>query len=147
MIDLASCGLTMARSLRSIGLPVRQTTRVLPRSPHRWRIASSISTLSCSARTTATGLRSLSFAIASSERIVKIESDQSRISVCPCSITNERPLRRSPSFESSPVAITPISALTMKMPPSVTSSIRIRNVQPPTSLPIVPGSSVCSRTR
>ena len=30
MIDCASCGLTISRSFRSSGLPVRQMTRVLP---------------------------------------------------------------------------------------------------------------------
>ncbi len=144
-IERASCGFTISRSERSIGLPVRQTTRVLPSAGTFARIASSISTLSRSARITTTGSRSFAFATASSERIVKIVSAHPRISVWPLSTTKERPLRSSWSFVSSPDAITPINALTISTPPSVTRSITSRNGQPPPSPAIVPASSVCRR--
>ena len=77
--------------------------------------------------------------------IVKIDSDQPRITVWSFSSTIERPRRRSASLESMPLAITPISALTMNSPPRVSTSRVSRNRQVPSSPPMVPGSRVCSR--
>ncbi len=85
--------------------------------------SSSMSTLSRSARITITGSLRLSLARVSSEMIVKIDSDQPRMTVCSSSSTIERPRRRSASLESMPLASTPIRALTMNSPPSVSSSI------------------------
>ena len=56
-------------------------------------------------------------------RIVNTWSDQPRIRVWPCSSTSERPLRRSSILPSMPDVSTPISVLTMKMPPRVTPSM------------------------
>ena len=72
--------------------------------------------------------------------IVKTCGDQPRMTVWPCSTMRERPLRMSASRASMPLDRAPISALMTKMPPSVTSSIRIRKAQP-WSPPIVPESS------
>ena len=137
--------LLSARSSMSIGEPERHTTRV-PRSSGTLALSSSsISTLSRSARITITGLWRLSLARVSSRMIVKIESDQPRMTVCSFSSTIERPRRRSASLVSMPAAITPISALTMNSPAMVSASIVSRNRQRPTSPPIVPGSSACRR--
>ena len=57
------------------------------------------------------------------------------------SITRERPLRSSSSLSSMPLFSTPMSVLTMKMPPSVTTSIATRKPTP-ASPPMVPASSV-----
>ena len=107
--------------------------------------SSSMSTLSRSARITITGSLRLSLASVSSEMIVKIDSDQPRITVCSSSSTIERPRRRSASLESMPLASTPIRALTMKRPPRVSASIVSWNRQVPSSPPMVPGSRACSR--
>ena len=56
--------------------------------------------------------------------IVKIDSDQPRITVWSFSSTIERPRRSSDSLESMPLAMTPIRALTMKSPPTVSSEQR-----------------------
>ncbi len=71
----------------------------------------------------------------------KIEGDQLRMIVWSLSRTRERPLRSSSSLLSTPALSTPISAETTKMPPSVTTSMTMRNAQP-ASPPIVPESSV-----
>jgi hypothetical protein len=63
--------------------------------------------------------------------------------VWPVSITIDRPLRSSSRRASSPVVSTPMSALTMKMPPNVIRSISPRNGIPPLSPASVPGSSEC----
>ncbi len=55
--------------------------------------------------------------------------------------TSDRPLRRRSIWFSMALFNTPIRALTMKMPPSVTSSITPRKAKP-WSLPMVPASSV-----
>ena len=130
----------------SIGDPDRQMTRVPRRSGTLARISSSISTLSRSARTTRTGLRRLSLAMLSSLMIVKMLSDQPRITAWSRSSTTDRPRRRSASLVSIPAAITPIRALTMNRPPMVSASIVRTNRQaPPSSPATVPGSSACSR--
>ena len=129
----------------SIGEPDRQITLVPRRSGTLALSSSSMSTLSRSARITTTGSLRLSLATVSSLMIVKIDSDQPRITVWSFSSTIERPRRSSPSLESMPLAITPIRALTMNRPPRVSASRVSRNRQLPSSPPIVPGSSVCSR--
>ena len=83
----------------------------------------------------------LALATASSEMMSKIDGDQLRMIVWSFSSTRERPLRNSSSLLSTPALSTPISAETMKMPPSVTISMTMRNAQP-TSPPIVPASRV-----
>ena len=117
------------RSSMSIGEPERQTTRVPRRSGTLTLSSSSMSTLSRSARITMTGSLRLSLACVSSEMIVKIESDQPRITVWSSSSTIERPRRRSASLESMPLARTPIRALTMNRPPRVSASRVSRNRQ------------------
>ena len=67
MIERAALRLTISRSVRSSGLPVRQTSRVLPVSPRRCRSRSSISTLSCSARIAMAARRRLRLASTSSD--------------------------------------------------------------------------------
>jgi hypothetical protein len=76
--------------------------------------------------------------------MVKIFGDQLRISVWSLSTTNDRPLRNSSSLPSMPLLMTPIRALTMKMPPRVTPSMAKRN-PPPSSPPMVPESRVRMR--
>jgi len=78
--------------------------------------------------------------------IVKIESDQPRITVWSFSSTIERPRRRSASLVSMPAAITPMRALTMKRPAIVSTSIvsRKRHWRSP-SPATVPGSSAWKR--
>ena len=146
MTERAVGWLLSARSSRSIGEPERQITRVPRRSGTLARRISSISTLSRSARTTITGFLRLSLARVSSRMIVKIESDQPRMTVWSFSRTVERPRRRSASLASMPVAITPMSALTMKRPAMVSSSIvsRKRHWKSP-SPATVPGSSAWKR--
>ena len=102
--------------------------------------SSSMSTLSRSARITITGSLRLSLASVSSEMIVKIDSDQPRMTVWSSSSTIERPRRRSASLESMPVARTPISALTMNRPPRVSASIVSR--KPPASGVAADGAGV-----
>ena len=110
--------LTSSRSDMSSGLPVRQTIRVLPVEPSRWRSASSISTLSWSARIAMTDLPRLRLASTSSETTVKTWSDQPTITVWSLSATGERPLRSWSIFWLRPLVSRPTSALTTKMPPS-----------------------------
>ncbi|MGY5080932.1 hypothetical protein ACWIGX_28215 [Streptomyces nigrescens] len=76
---------------------------------------------------------------------VKTCSDQPSTIVCPRSISRDLPLRSSWIRASRPVVSTPMSELTMKIPPMVTSSMNARNGGRPVSPPIVPGSSVRSR--
>ncbi len=145
MIDLAVSGRAIARSRRSITLPVRQMTRVPRRSGNRVRMASSISTLSRSARITTAALRSLSLAIDSSESTVKTRSDQPSTSVWPVSSTGERPLRSSPRRWSTAVAITPMKALKMMMPANVSVSWRaMKSAFEVSSAVTVPASMTCS---
>ena len=120
----------------SIGEPERQITLVPRRSGTLTLSSSSMSTLSRSAMITMTGSLRLSLARQSSLMIVKIDSDQPRITVCSFSSTIDRPRRRSDSLVSMPLAMTPISALTMNRPPMVSSSIVRRNPHPPTSPPM-----------
>ena len=141
MIERDVCGDTIARSARSVGSPERQITRVLRRLGTLAAISSSISTLSLSAMMTMRGRRRLALAMLSSLRMSKTDADQLKMMVWSFSSTSERPLRSSSSLPSSPVESTPISAETMKMPPSVTASITARKPQP-VSPPIVPESSV-----
>ena len=144
--DRAVRWLLRARSSMSIGEPERQITRVPRKSSTLARRSSSISTLSRSASTTITGLRRLSLAMVSSRTIVKIESDQPRITVWSFSSTIERPRRSSASLVSMPAAITPISALTMNRPPIVSTSIVSRKRHCPAPSPAtVPGSSAWKR--
>ena len=143
-MDAASCGLTRSRSACSVGQPVRHTTRNPEREPSRPRISSSISTLSRSARIATHGRRSLSLATASSEMIVKSCSDQPNRTVWPSSTTSERPFRRSTSFASNPVVMTPTSAATMMMPPIVAANIGKTQNADPSSAETVPGSRVRS---
>jgi hypothetical protein len=145
MMERADSWLPMRRSVTSTGEPVRQMTRVPRRSPARSRISSSISTLSRGARITTAARLRLSFAIASSPRIVITASDQPRISVWSVSSTRERPRRSSISRVSSAVEITPMSALTTNSPATVSSSIHSRNRHEPESPATVPGSSACMR--
>ena len=133
--------MTIARSYRSVGSPLRQITRVLRRVGTLAAISSSISTLSLLAMMTMRGRLRLALATASSEMMSKIDGDQLRMIVWSFSRTRERPLRNSSSLLSTPALSTPISAETMKMPPSVTISMTMRNAQP-TSPPIVPESRV-----
>ena len=49
----------------------------------------------------------------------------------PASMTSERPLRSSSSLPSMPVLMTPISALTMKMPPNVVTQHREQEPERP----------------
>lgn len=146
-IERAVPGLTSSTSAIFSGSPVRHTMRVRPRSPTRSRIASSISTLSRLARIATHDLRLLWLASTSSATTVKTCSDQPSSTVWPCSTTRDRPLRSSAILPSSPVVITPISELTMKIPPTVARSISPRNGPVPVSSPIVPGSRVRSRLR
>ena len=88
--------LTISRSSRSIGEPVRQTTRVLRRSPHL--LADRVLHLDLvlvGEDHHGGALAAALLAIASSPRIVKTVSDQPRISVWSRSSTRERPLRSS----------------------------------------------------
>ena len=87
------------------------------------------------------GRRRLWLAMVSSAMMSKIEADQLRMMVWSFSSTSERPLRSSSSLPSRPVESTPISAETMKMPPSVTASMTTRKPQP-ASPPMVPLSRV-----
>ena len=123
MTERAVSWLLSRRSSRSIGEPERQMILVPRRSGTLTLSSSSMSTLSRSARITMTGSLRLSLARVSSEMIVKIDSDQPRMTVCSSSSTIERPRRRSASLESMPLASTPIRALTMNRPPRVSSSI------------------------
>ncbi len=146
MIARAVCGATIARSRMSIGLPVRHTTRSPRRSPVFARMASSISTLSSSARMTTTGSRALSLAMASSPSTVKTVFDQPRISVCPRSSTAERPLRSSWRRWSTLVARMPMNALKMTMPPKVRTSWSAMKAALEVSSPAtVPASMTCRR--
>ncbi len=81
-----------------------------------------------------------SFARTSSSRMVKIEADQPRTSVCWSSITVERPLRSSSRRASSPEFRTPIRAETRKMPPTLTARPVRRKGQLPWSPPTAPAS-------
>jgi|GEM_PF-6745086 len=118
--------LSRSRSLGSVGLPVRHTTRVRPVSPTRSRIASSMLTLSLSARIAMAECRWLACALTSSETIVKTCSDQPRITMWPRSMTRERPLRSSSILLRKPEESTPTRVLTMKMPPREAASISAR---------------------
>ena len=102
----------MSRSVRSTGLPVRQTRRVLPVEPILSRSSSSISTLSLSAKMAIQERGWLALAITNSEMMVKIWGDQPKITVCPSSMTSERPLRSSSTFPSIPLVKTPMIAPT-----------------------------------
>ena len=78
--------------------------------------------------------------------MVKTASDQPRITVWSFSMTTERPRRRSESLASMPVAITPISALTMNSPAIVSASmVRMNRQLPPPSPATVPGSRAWNR--
>jgi hypothetical protein len=70
MIERAALRFTISRSVRSSGLPVRQTTLVLRVERSRWRSRSSMVTLSCSARMTMRALRRDMFASTNSETTV-----------------------------------------------------------------------------
>ncbi len=140
MIALAVSGLTSSRSARLSGLPERQITRVRPVSPRRDLISSSMSALSRSARMTTRERRWPWLALTSSSMTVNTCSDQPSRIVWPCSMRRDLPLRSWAMRFSRPVVSTPISELTMKMPPMVTVSIRPRNTGLPVSPPMVPGS-------
>ncbi len=86
-----------------------------------------------------------SFAVTSSDTIVKISWDQPRMTVWPNSTTRERPLRIWASRPSRPVLMTPIRALMTKIPRSVTASMPSRKPNGAESPPIVPGSRVRMR--
>ena len=70
--------------------------------------------------------------------MVNTWGDQPRMTVWPVSTTCERPRRRSLSRPSRPLASTPISALTMKMPPRVMANPTSRNDHPvsPATVPV-----------
>ena len=72
MIERAVCKLNSPRSLRSIALPFLVTMRVVFVFGMRFRIASSISTLSIGLMITMQAFFWLLFASTNSERIVKI---------------------------------------------------------------------------
>ena len=141
MMLRAACGLTISRSVRSIGLPLRQTTRVVLVLGTLSRISSSISTLSLSARMATQARGRFSLAITSSVTMAKTCSDQPRMTVWFSSTTKERPLRSSWMRSSMPLLRMPISKLTTKMPTRVMKSIGRRKPQP-WSPPMVPGSRV-----
>ncbi|MFC6936519.1 hypothetical protein ACFQHO_43830 [Actinomadura yumaensis] len=106
-----------------------------------------MSTLSRSARIATQERRRPWLASASSAITVKTWSDQPSTTVWSRSTIRDRPLRSSAILPSRPVVSTPMSELTMKMPPTVAASIRARNGPDPSSPPIVPGSRVRSRLR
>ena len=143
MIERAVCRLTISRSARSIGLPVRQTMRVVP------GVGDALADLVLHLHLVLVGQDDDAGAGAgsrwpatSSVTIAKTCGDQPRITVWSLSTTCERPLRSSSSLPSMPLVSTPISVLTTKMPPRVTASIESRNGQLPVSPPMVPASSV-----
>ncbi len=139
--ERAVAWLLSRRSSTSIGDPERQIDAGAAQVRAPWRrMSSSISTLSRGASTTTTGFLRLSLAIVSSLMIVKIESDQPRITVWSASRTIERPRRSSASFSSMPAAMTPIRALTMNRPAIVSTSIVTRNCHDPLSPPTKPAS-------
>gem|GEM_PF-5757484 len=78
-MDRAASGFTIARSSLSMGLPVRQMIRTLPGLRTRARMASSISTLSCSASTTMRGLDACWLASMSWSMMVNTLGDHPRI--------------------------------------------------------------------
>ena len=147
MIERDDCTFAMAMLTSIIGLPLRQTMRVVSVLGIRSRISSSMATLSCSARTTMRWFRLLALACTISEMIVKICGDQPRITVWSFSRTREWPLRSSSSLPCRPALMMPINVATMKMPPRVTVSIASTNMTLPESPPIVPGSRVRSKLR
>ena len=135
------CGLTRLRSNRSVGSPLRQMILVLPRLGALSAISSSISTLSLLAMMTMRGRWRLALAIASSERMSKIDGDQFRITVWSTSSTRERPFRRPSRAESSPALMIEMRAEKTRMPIRVTNRVRSRKGQP-VSPPMVPASIV-----
>ena len=92
--DLAFEMLVRFRSIGLEGSPLRVTIFSLPRFSVRDSISSSMNSRSCGAKMTTTGLRTFSFAIASSCRIGKIRLDQPKIRVWFASTIGLRPLRR-----------------------------------------------------
>ncbi len=141
MMLRASDGLTMARSVRLFGSPVRQMTLVLPRLPAATRISSSISTLSLSASTTMLARPLDSLAMANSCTMEWILEFQPRMRVWSDSRTRDLPLRSSSILVSKAPDTMPIRLATMIRPPTVITSISARKPQP-ASPPIVPGSRV-----
>ncbi len=103
--------------------------------------ASSIVSFGTSASTTTADLRWLLFASASSVMMASTADDQPRIKVWPLSATVPRPRRSASNRPSRPVVMTPIKALTMKMPPIVAIKPTPRTDHP-LSPPIVPASKV-----
>lgn len=101
-----------------------------------------MASLSLSARIAMTDPRSLACAWTSSVMIVKTWSDQPRITMCPVSMTRDLPLRSRSNLVMSPLASTPTSALTMKIPPSDAANISAMNGALPVSPATLPGLSV-----
>ena len=128
--ERAPIGATMARSAGSAGSPVRHTSRVGLPPGMRPRRASSMSTLSRRASTTTAASRRLALAAAISPSRSGRLGDQPSTSVCPDSMTRERPLRSSTSHWSRPVAMRPMSADSRNSPLIVMTSEMSRKVQP-----------------
>ncbi len=83
-------------------------------------------------------------ATANSDRIEKTASDHPRITVCPVSMTWDRPRCKFAILASIPAAMMPIRALIMNRPATVTAIMVTRNGQFPASPATVPASRVCS---
>ena len=142
MIEREVCGLTMARSARSVGSPLAaDDARVAQFADLGGDLVLHLDLVLVGHDDDARTACGSALAMTSSEMMSKIDGDQLRMMVWSFSSTRERPLRNSSSLLSMPARSTPIRAETTKMPPSVTTSMTRRKAQP-VSPPMVPVSSV-----